>query len=124
MRLAELVLRATSLEQMAGRVRVSGFLVDMARVFEDFVTVALSEALTAYGGRARRRGPHFLDVAEHVRLRPDLVWYEEDGSCAAVVDAKYKAERPSGFLDADLYQMLAYCTALRLERGPPRLRPG
>ena len=35
----------------------------------------------------------------------------------AVVDAKYKAERPGGFPDADLYQMLAYCTALRLRVG-------
>jgi len=34
-----------------------------------------------------------------------------------VVDAKYKAEKPSGFPDADLYQMLAYCTALGLDRG-------
>jgi 5-methylcytosine-specific restriction enzyme subunit McrC len=33
------------------------------------------------------------------------------------LDAKYKAEKPSGFPDADLYQMLAYCPALRLRRG-------
>jgi 5-methylcytosine-specific restriction enzyme subunit McrC len=116
-RLAELVLRATSVEQIEGRVRVNGFLFDMARIFEDFVTVALSEALTAHGGWARRQDPHFLDLARRVRMRPDLVWYEGGGSRAAVVDAKYKAEKPSGFPDADLYQMLAYCTALRLERG-------
>jgi 5-methylcytosine-specific restriction enzyme subunit McrC len=34
-----------------------------------------------------------------------------------VVDAKYKAEKPGGFPDADLYQMLTYCTALHLRRG-------
>jgi 5-methylcytosine-specific restriction enzyme subunit McrC len=38
-------------------------------------------------------------------------------TCGAVVDAKYKAEKPSGFPDADLYQMLAYCTALALPAG-------
>ena len=36
---------------------------------------------------------------------------------AAVVDAKYKAEKPSGFPQADLYQLLAYCTVLGLHVG-------
>jgi len=49
-------------------------------------------------------------------MRPDLVWYL-NGAPAAVIDAKYKAEKPAGFPDADLYQMLAYCTALRLSDG-------
>lgn len=35
----------------------------------------------------------------------------------AVADAKYKAGRPGGYPDADLYQMLAYCTALGLAEG-------
>ena len=35
----------------------------------------------------------------------------------AVIDAKYKAEKPAGYPNADLYQMLAYCTALRLSDG-------
>jgi 5-methylcytosine-specific restriction enzyme subunit McrC len=34
-----------------------------------------------------------------------------------VVDAKYKAEKPDGFPNADLYQMLAYCTVLQLPEG-------
>ena len=34
-----------------------------------------------------------------------------------MVDAKYKAERPDGFPNADLYQMLAYCTVRRLPEG-------
>ena len=49
-------------------------------------------------------------------MSPDLVWYS-DGRPAAVIDAKYKAERPAGFPDADLYQLLAYCTALQLRDG-------
>lgn len=39
------------------------------------------------------------------------------GGPLAVVDAKYKAERPSGFLNADVYQMLAYCVRLGLSVG-------
>ena len=34
-----------------------------------------------------------------------------------MVDAKYKAECPEGFPDANLYQMLAYCTVLGLAEG-------
>ena len=34
-----------------------------------------------------------------------------------VVDAKYKAEKPAGYPQADLYQLLAYCTVLGLREG-------
>ena len=35
----------------------------------------------------------------------------------AVVDAKYKAEKPAGYPNADLYQLLAYCIVLGLPNG-------
>ncbi len=34
-----------------------------------------------------------------------------------MVDAKYKSEKPEGFPNADIYQLLAYCTAYELRRG-------
>lgn len=37
------------------------------------------------------------------------------GSPAAVIDAKYKAEKPAGFPQADVYQGLAYATAYGLD---------
>ncbi|MFE9724412.1 hypothetical protein ACFYQ5_12720 [Streptomyces sp. NPDC005794] len=85
---------------------------------EDFVCVALREALTAYGGHAtlQARNIH-LDEGGAIRMRPDLVWYGESGVPLAVADAKYKAGRPQGYPDADLYQMLAYCTSLGLKNG-------
>ncbi|MFJ2029736.1 hypothetical protein [Streptosporangium sp. NPDC087985] len=60
---------------------------------------------------------HHLDERQAVRMAPDFVWYADDGTSRAVADAKYKAERPEGFPDSDLYQMLAYCTALNLPEG-------
>lgn len=54
--------------------------------------------------------------ADRVLLKADIVW-RVGGKAAAVIDAKYKAEKPSGFPNADLYQLLAYCTALRLRVG-------
>jgi 5-methylcytosine-specific restriction enzyme subunit McrC len=117
LRLAELVLRATSVEHAVGTVAVNGFLLDMPRLFEDFVTVALREALEpAYGGRVVAQSRHYLDVAGRVVLKPDIVWHAR-GSVVAVVDAKYKAEKFGGYPNADLYQLLAYCTVLGLPVG-------
>jgi 5-methylcytosine-specific restriction enzyme subunit McrC len=63
-------------------------------------------------GQAR----HHLDVARRVTLRPDILW-RVGGSPVAVIDAKYKAEKPRGYPNADLYQLLAYCTVLGLDAG-------
>jgi 5-methylcytosine-specific restriction enzyme subunit McrC len=117
LRLAEIVLRATSVEHESGVVLLNGFLLDMPKLFEDFVTVALREALvTEYGGRVDDQDRHYLDMAGQVVLRPDIVW-KKRGSPVAVIDAKYKAEKPAGYPNADLYQLLAYCTVLGLREG-------
>src|SRR5699024_273443 len=68
------------------------------------------------GGRPNAQARLHLDAAERVDMHPDLLW-RRDGKPAAVIDAKYKAERPEGFPNADLYQMLAYCTVLELGDG-------
>ncbi|RSN31735.1 restriction endonuclease [Amycolatopsis sp. WAC 01416] len=117
LRLADIVLRGASVEHHPGDVTVSGFIFDMARVFEDFVTAALREALAERQGYCVLQARHFLDEHKAVRIIPDFVRYSADGTPLAVADAKYKAERPAGFPDADLYQMLAYCTALDLPTG-------
>ncbi|MFI2435742.1 McrC family protein [Streptomyces sp. NPDC018693] len=118
--LAGAILDGASAEHRPGGLRIDGFLFDMNKVFEDFVCVALREALRPYGGRCvlQAKGVH-LDEDERVRMRPDFVWYGDgnQGRPLAVVDAKYKAEKKDGYPDADLYQMLAYCTALGLPAG-------
>jgi 5-methylcytosine-specific restriction enzyme subunit McrC len=115
--LAQAVLADNSVEHGTGGMHVDGFLFDMNKLFEDFVTVALREACRARGHSARLQDRHHLDVAAAIGMKPDFVLYGPDGAVCAVVDAKYKAERREGFPDADLYQMLAYCTALGLPEG-------
>ncbi|SMO41446.1 McrC family protein [Propioniciclava tarda] len=114
--LAELVLAGRSFEQRVGDLVVSGYLFNMATIFEDFVTVVLREAFRPFGGRSRLQYRTHLDEAETVPVRPDFVWLDT-GLPRVVVDAKYKAEKPSGFPQADLYQLLAYCTVLGLPVG-------
>jgi 5-methylcytosine-specific restriction enzyme subunit McrC len=117
LRLGELVLRATSFDHAPGDVAVTGFLLDMPVLFEDFVTKALGHALAGkHGGRICAQDWNWFDESGRVRLRPDLVW-KLGGAPAAVVDAKYKAETPAGYPNADLYQLLAYCTVLGLRHG-------
>ena len=117
--LARLVLRHSSIETGRGRVRANGFLMDMNVVFQEFVTRALREALgvSERAFRSDRRLPTIhLDTAEQVRLKPDLSWW--DGStCTFVGDAKYKRIEHKTAPNADLYQLLAYTTALDLPGG-------
>lgn len=116
LRLAEVVWAGDSFEQRSGTLDVTGFVFDMWQIYEDFVCVALREAFRQYGGRSSLQDHHHLDVGRHIRIRPDFVWYR-GGEPAVVADAKYKVERPQGFPDADLYQLLAYCTVLDLPDG-------
>ena len=116
--LARLVLRHSSFETGRGNLRAAGFLMDMNRVFQGFVTRALREALRVSERVFRgddRVGRVHLDEAGRVRLLPDLSWW--DGTdCAFVGDVKYKTA-DGGVPNADLYQLLAYVTALDLPGG-------
>ena len=115
LRLAEVILRSHSFELGRGRVPAVGFLLNMAKVFEDFVVGALGAALVEqFGGRVAAQDPWVLDDAGLVSMYPDLVWYPGSGGPGLVVDAKYKVDAVP---NADVYQLLAYCTALGLSEG-------
>ena len=114
--LARLVLRRGAFEANRGEVRASGFLMDMNVIFQEFVTVALREALGVPERVFGERAICTLDEDRRVRLRPDLVW-RDGSSCVFVGDAKYKRIGDERIPNADLYQLLAYTTALDLPGG-------
>lgn len=116
LRLAHIVLAGRSIDQPPGVTSASGFLFDLNTAFEDWLAVSLRRALQPHGGRLRNQYPSHLDTRQQVRIRPDLVW-ERVGRPAAVLDAKYKRLLGNDRPHADLYQMLAYCTALGLPEG-------
>jgi 5-methylcytosine-specific restriction enzyme subunit McrC len=120
--LARLILRDASFDLGHGDVTGTAFLFDMNDVFENFVLVALREALGLnerdfpQGTKGR---PFYLNTDDHdqrVRIRPDLSWWEGD-RCVFVGDAKYKRLSIKGYEHADLYQLLAYCVASGLPGG-------
>jgi 5-methylcytosine-specific restriction enzyme subunit McrC len=116
--LAKLILTHSSITALSGHVSSASFIFDMNRVFEDFVSTALREALRRHGGDVRFQASSHLDADPQPSLliRPDITWWR-DGRCLAVVDAKYKSIANASMPNADAYQMLAYCIAHRQRRG-------
>jgi len=114
--LSRLILRHGAFESGRGAVRASGFLMDMNVVFQEFVTVALREALGLSPAVFSEKTIPSLDDGGRIHLRPDLTWW--DGrSCVFVGDAKYKKITHASVPNVDLYQLLAYATALDLPGG-------
>jgi len=117
LRLAEIILTNSSAEAGRGELQVAAFVVDMAKVFEDFVGTALTEALRRYPGTTRLQYPSHLDAPDRgakaaIPMKVDIV-HSVSTVPRLVFDAKYKAAGPGDrYPNADHYQMLAYCTAL------------
>ena len=120
--LARLILRHGAFEAGRGAVRASGFLMDMNVVFQEFATAGTAARAGPFPERVFRSdsdsgvGNMALDAAGRVKLKPDLTWWEGH-SCVFVGDAKYKNITGDRIPNADLYQMLAYATALDLPGG-------
>ena len=130
--LARLILRYGAYEAERGEVRASGFTMDMNEVFQEFLTAALREKLGLPDNAFGERWVNSLDTQGRIGLKPDLAW-REGGRCVFVGDAKYKRmpnrgpgerddrasndERVERASNADLYQILAYATALGLPGG-------
>ncbi|SER17650.1 5-methylcytosine-specific restriction enzyme subunit McrC [Lentzea xinjiangensis] len=117
LRIAEIVLNTLSFEVGQDGLSIATFIVNMEKVFEDFVTTALTEAWSTTPGYTRGQFPAKLDTGGAISMQVDVV-HVVDGKPRFVVDAKYKRPSARGnYPNADLYQVLAYCTALQVERG-------
>lgn len=118
LRLAEVILRNASAEAGEGKQQSASFVVDMSRVFEEFVGVALRQAMRAHPGEMRLQYGATLNEAvrdsDRLTVRPDAVHFL-GGRPVVVYDSNYKAATDFGAsLNADHYQLLAYCTALQV----------
>ena len=114
--LSRLILRHSAFESERGVVHATGFLMDMNTLFQEFLTVALRETLGLTERVFREKNIDTLDVDGKIHLRPDLTWWH-GRDCQFVGDAKYKGIENESVPNADLYQLLAYVTALNLPGG-------
>ena len=120
--LARLIIENSSLELLYGKVVGAAFLIDMSKVFEEFLYVALRGALGLPESQWKHEAGLTLDKDGGIRMKADLSWWPSGpakNECLPlfVGDAKYKKLEPRGFEHADIYQMLAYCTAANLASG-------
>jgi 5-methylcytosine-specific restriction enzyme subunit McrC len=111
--LGRLLLSAESLSFRRGAISTTGFLFDMNKVFEDFVTAALSSALRDLGARPEPQHTIHLDRRRAIPMRPDMTW-RLSGSTVGVADIKYKSLATTDLPNADVYQALAYAIGHRL----------
>jgi len=116
--LADLAITHNSVEHDAGSTQTRGFVIDLARLFEDLVVQIMGET---YQGLAR---PKLLDLDSLGRLKfkPDLVFNDVLGGrgvdVVAVADTKYKLLGENGNISTDdVYQLVTYCTRLKLSTG-------
>ena len=113
--LCRLFVDGASLSDVAGKTQMRTFLVDMNRLFEEFVTASLAHNLpNEFAVLPQWR--MFLSRGRQVAMRPDIV-ITRNGRPVLVADCKYKVTGVDQFDNHDYYQILAYCTALGINKG-------
>lgn len=124
-RLCRFFLEAMSPSDRSGPFNFQGFLLDMNRLFERFVTQVLKAQVPA-PFTVHAQASTSLDLAGEVCLRPDLL-IRHGHDTVLVGDCKYKRIETGEHRHHDLYQLLAYCTALDVSQGlliyPQHLAP-
>jgi 5-methylcytosine-specific restriction enzyme subunit McrC len=119
--LCKLLVESLTPGEVAGPTACPGFLLDMERVFERYLTEGVVQAFAGAEGHTVAVQPLYL-VNEpvpgqpDVRMRPDVLILR-GGRPRLVVDAKWKRLRDGPLVTADVYQMLAYCAGLGVDRA-------
>ncbi len=120
--LCRLLAEALAPAPAAGPASGPAFLLNLERVFEDFLLSRLVAGFEAAPGGVRALPQPWCRVAApggsrpELALRPDLT-LERAGRTVLVLDAKWKRLPAARLLTADVYQMLAYCAALDARRA-------
>ena len=109
--LAELINSGKGFYEELGGVAVSGFTVDMYRVFEKFLLRELKQRIERHGGVVETKYLH-LDEENRQRAQIDIMW-RKDGKIKFIADAKYKD--PASNWESALYQVNTYATAFELD---------
>jgi 5-methylcytosine-specific restriction enzyme subunit McrC len=114
-RLCALFLEGMSLSERSGVTQFQTFLLDMNKLFEEFVTQEMIDRFDA-PWIVKRQYRVDLDDDQSIHMRPDLVFFRH-GRVHVVADCKYKPISQGEFMNHDYYQLLAYCTRLDTRLG-------
>jgi 5-methylcytosine-specific restriction enzyme subunit McrC len=114
--LARLILEGGTIVDRAGATAAGSFLIDMNRLFEDFVAERLRRHLHPHLRLDREPTVRF-DRAGRVKTKPDIVLRDSHGRVVHVADVKYKLSGSGLARNDDYYQLLSYATILRQPEG-------
>ncbi len=119
LRIAELIISGNGFHENSGDVLISGFSIDMYKVFEDFVAKQLATRVNNSSDRLVTQKILALDVGGLYKEKPDVIWYR-DGRPFQVLDTKYK--KPEGETQQrdslnDLRQVISYASLLGLKQA-------
>lgn len=119
LRLAELIISGNGFHENVGDIQISGFSIDMYKVFEDFVAKQLSERINSSEDLVVTQKSLPLDIGGIYREKPDIIWYR-NGKPFQVMDTKYK--QPEGETQQrdslnDLRQVISYASLLDLKEA-------
>ena len=110
--IAKIILDYLSFTGSAGSEPFLAFLIDMNVLFQQYLTVVLQQGINKSGFQVIKEESHFLDQGRQINIRPDLLLYKGIEPLL-IIDAKYKTREAQ----EDLYQMIAYCHAINLNRA-------
>ncbi|HWK76726.1 McrC family protein [Microbacterium sp.] len=116
LRIARWILEATSWAHAQGASAGSTFLLNVAKVYEDFVGRVLQATLRPAGFDVDLQVSDWrLDTGGEVRMRPDIV-ISRGGRVITVADTKYKVwgDGNGSPPNADVYQALAYAVTAKV----------
>ena len=119
LRIAEIIISGNGFHENFGDIQVSGFSIDMYKVFEDFVAKQLAERINGSEDLVSTQKSLSLDVGGIYREKPDVIWYKS-GKPFQVMDTKYK--QPEGETQQrdslnDLRQVISYASLLGLKEA-------
>lgn len=117
-RFCRLFLDGFSLSEAVGTTGFNGFLMDMNKLFENFVAIKLDAAIARLQSHMQlgRQRSFPLFHAHSNAINPDLV-LESHGEVSLVADTKYKRRSAADGTPTDYYQLITYCTVLGLQHG-------
>ncbi|WP_158264974.1 McrC family protein [Blastopirellula marina] len=112
--LAQIILASMGIANSLGGTESNGFFLNMNELFEVFVFRRLAAILHPAGVTVRDQHSMRFDKSGQAEIRPDLIIQAPMGRRLAA-DTKYKtSDKPQ---PSDLYQMLAYCRVMGIDRG-------
>jgi 5-methylcytosine-specific restriction enzyme subunit McrC len=113
-RLCALFIAIASISEAVGDLPFKGFLLDLNKLFEKFVEQAFVTVAKKMDVEIRPQKAERLSDAQFApMIQPDIA-VAYNGRTAAIIDAKYKRDA-YGPQNSDIYQVLAYGTALRCD---------